>query len=93
VCASSWKDAERKLLLAGRIFHPSFIENVVRLVCPDDKTTRHCTVFVGSFLRKDARKSPAEFFLFANRHCAIGKAYEGDNDEAGLIVTAAEHSQ
>ena len=40
----------------------------------------YCMVFVGSVLRKDARKSAAEFFLFADKHCAIGKIV-GDTAE------------
>jgi hypothetical protein len=89
VCASSGKDDERKLLLAGRVFHPLFIENMIGLVCKNVKNGRYCEVFVGPILRKDARKSPAEFFLLVNKHCAVGNESGRDNDEAGRIVTAA----
>jgi len=98
VCASWWKYVENKEFPAGCTFHPLFIENMVGLVCANDKIDRYCTVFVGRFLREDARKSAAEVFLFANKHCAIGKKKAGpgwgttlqedkrngrDNDEAG----------
>jgi hypothetical protein len=73
VCASSGKDAEHKLFLDGCGFHPLFIEEIVCLASVDAGNDAYCIVFVSSLLRKDARKSAAEFFLFANRHCAIGK--------------------
>ena len=66
---------------------------MVDLVCANDKIGRYCTVFVGRFLREDARKSATGFFLLANEHCAVGKKNGRDNDEGRLIVKAVEAQQ
>ena len=52
----------------------------------------NCIVFVGSLLRKDARKSAAEFLLFANGHWALVKVAgdtagrRGRGNEKGQIL-------
>jgi hypothetical protein len=73
VCASSRKDDEHKLFPAGRGFNPFFIEEMVCLVSANGVCEPYCIVFVGLLLRKDARKSVVEVFLFANGHCTIRK--------------------
>ena len=73
MCASSGKDAEHKLFPEGRGFHPFFIEEKGSPYSANAGTEPYCIVFVGLFLRKDARKSAAECFQFADRHCENGK--------------------